>query len=379
MKAHAHEKPHHPHWPLAALVFAFVFALGMSSVHEPATWISIRAGAKILSTGALPRVETFSYGAGGSAWSTYSWLSDVIFAKLDALGGPGLLGALKSAALAGGFALLLPINHGSPLVAATLLCLGACAAWAGFTETAACFDFLFFSLFVRILRPRHRFEWAAAAAAAGLTALWANLHGSIAPLALWMVGLKVFKASLRTAARERAGYWAMMLGCALLLSLNPHGWGVVRHAFSDVAGSPDAWRTPLLSLYGALAAAGFVSCFFTLQQEFVTTLACANVLALSLVLPGLRPLAALAACPLVALALGHFVRPRQDTWPRVARWGLIAAALLFVFRLAVTRPLAHVRGYGTPSLSGASNFLSVNGVSGRMFNESETGAELAGR
>lgn len=377
--AHAHEKPHHPHWPLAALVFAFVFALGMSSVHEPSTWISIRTGAKILSDGALPRAGAFSYGAEGSAWSTHSWLADVLFAKLDALGGPGLLSALKSAALAGGFALLLPINHGSPLVAATLLCLGACAGWSGFTETAACFDFLFFSLFVRILRPRHRFEWSAAAAVAVLTALWANLHGSAAPLALWMVGLKVFKASLRTVTRERLGYWAMMAGCALLLSLNPHGWGVVRHVFSDAMGSPDAWRTPLLSLYGVLAAAGFASCFFTLQQEFVTTLACANVLALSLVLPGLRPLAALAACPLIALALGHFFKPRQDTWPRVARWAGVAIALFFVFRLAVTRPLSHTRGYGTASLSGALNFLSVNGVRGRMFNESGSGSELAGR
>ena len=351
----------------------------MSSVHEPSTWLSIRTGAKILSTGALPRADTFSYGAGGGEWSTHSWLADVMFAKLDAWGGAGLLAALKSAALAAGFALLLPINHGSPLVAATLLCLGACAGWSGFTETAACFDFLFFSLFVRLLRPRHRFEWAAAAAAAALTALWANLHGSIAPLALWGVGLKVFKASLRTATRERLGYWAMMAACALLLALNPHGWGVVRHIFSDAAASPDAWRTPLLSLYGVLAAAGFVSCFFTLQQEFVTTLACANVLALSLVLPGLRPLAALAACPLIALALGHFIKPRQDTWSRVARWALVAAALLVLFRASVTRPLSHTRGYGTSSLSGALNFLSVNGVSGRMFNESETGAELAGR
>ena len=377
--AHAHEKPHHPHWPLAVMIFMFVFALGMSSVHEPFTWISLRTGAKILADGTLPRTETFSFGAAGAAWSTHSWLADVLFAKLDAVGGPGLLSAVKSVTLAGAFALLLPINHGNPLVAATLLCLGACAGWAGFTETPACFDFLFFSLFVRLLRPRHRFQWTSAAAAAILTALWGNLHGAAAPLALWMVGLKVFKASLRTATRERLGYWAMMVACALLISWNPHGWGVFAHAFSDSGGALDAWRTPLLSLYGVLAAAGLASCFFTLQQDFVTTLACANVLALSLILPGMRPLAALAACPLIALALGHFLRPRQDTWPRVARWVLLAASLLFVFRQAVTRPLSRIRGYGTPSLVGAVNFLSVNGVRGRMFNEIETGAELVGR
>ena len=55
-----HEKPHHPHWPLAALLFVFVFALGMLSVHDSSTWIRVKVGAKILSDGALPRVEPFS-------------------------------------------------------------------------------------------------------------------------------------------------------------------------------------------------------------------------------------------------------------------------------------------------------------------------------
>lgn len=377
--AHAHEKPHHPHWPLAALVFAFVFALGLGSVHESSTWLSIRAGSKILADGAIPRTETFSYGALGASWSTHSWLADVLFAKLDALGGPRLLTALKSAVIAGGFALLLPVNHGSPLVAATLLCLGACAGWRGFVETAACFDFLLLALLTRLLRPRHRFRWGEAAGAAGLAALWANLHGPTAPLALWMVGLKVFKASLRTATRERLGYWALMLVCVLLLSWNPHGWGVARYAFADAAGAPDSWPTPMASLYGLFAAAGLASCFLTLQQEFVTTLSCAAVLALSLALPGLRPLAALAACPLISLALGHFVKPLRDTGPRVVRWAAAAAAALLIFQAVVTRPLARARGYGTPSLAGAVHFLSVNGIRGRMFNEIESGAELAGR
>jgi len=376
---HAHEKPHHPHWPLAALVFVFVFVLGMSSVHESSTWLSIRTGMKILADGAIPRTEPFSSGAAGSAWSTHSWLADVLFAKIHALGGPAALGALKSVVIAAAFALLLPLSHGSPLISATLLCLGACAGWAGFTETAACFDFLFFSLFVRLLRPRHRFEWALAAGAAGLTALWANLHGSMALWAVWIVGLKVFKATLRTATSERLGYWAMMVACAVLLAANPHGWGVARYALSDAGGFPDSWSASFISLYGFMTATAFVACFFTLQQEFVVTLASAGVMALSLALPGLRPLAALAACPLIALALGHFVAPRQDTGPRVARWAVLAAALLAVFLFSVTRPLARVRGYGTPSLAGAVNFMSVNGVRGRMFNESESGAELAGR
>ncbi|MFI5362300.1 MAG: hypothetical protein ACHQ49_10050 [Elusimicrobiota bacterium] len=381
MKAPAerpHEKPHHPHWPLAALLFVFVFALARLSAHDPSTWIRIKVGQRILSEGAVPRVEPFSYGAAGAPWTTNSWLADVLFAKLDALGGPGLVTAFTAAAVAGAFALMLPINHGNPLVAATLLSLGACAAWAGFAETPMAFDFLFFALFVRLLRPRRRFRWTDAAAAAGLTVLWTNLHGASAPLALWLAGLKVFKATMRTAARERLGYWLMMVACVIVFSWNPHGYGILEHAFSDAASGIAAWRTPLASLFGLFLAGGLAACWLTLQQEFVTTLAAATVLALSIVLPGLRPLAALAACPVAALALGHALRPRADTWPRVLRWCAFAALLMAAYVAAVARPLSRAGGYGAPALTGAVHFLSASGVRGRMFNEPETGAELIG-
>jgi hypothetical protein len=376
--AHPHEKPHHPHWPLSALLFAFVFAVAMLSVHEPSTWIRIKLGSQILSTGALPRAEPFSFGAAGARWTTHSWLSDVLFAKLDALGGPTLVAAVTSAAIAGAFALLLPISHGNPMVSATLLSLGACAAWAGFAETPLAFDFLFFALFLRLLRPRRRFQWADAAAAAGLTALWANLHGSSAPLALWLVGLKVFKTSLRTAARERLGYWLMMVACAIVFSWNPHGYGLLEHLFADAGSGAAVWRTSIVSFYGLFLIVGLASCWITLQQEFVTTLAAASVLALSVPLPGLRPLAVLAACPVAALAIGHALRPRDDTWPRVLRWCAFAALLLAAYVAVVTRPLARSGGYGAPALTGAVHFLNASGVRGRMFNEPETGAELIG-
>lgn len=373
-----HEKPHHPHWPLAALLFVFVFAVAMKSVHDPSTWIRIKLGAKILSDGALPRTEPFSYGAAGAPWTTHSWLADVLFAKLDAWGGPALLTAFKSLAVAAAFALMLPINHGSPLVAAGLLAAGACASWAGLAETPMVFDLLFFSLFVRLLRPRHRFRWTDAAAAAALTALWTNLHGASAPLALWLVGLKVFKTTMRTAARERFGYWAMLVTCLIAFSWNPHGYGVLAHVFSDAASGAFAWRASLKSPAGLFILAGAAACWFTLQTEFVTTLSSAAVLALSVVLPGLRPLGVLAACPVAALALGHALRPREDTWPRILRWGVLAAGLFAVYVQAVARPLAPSGGYGAPALSGAVHFLNENGVRGRMFNEPETGAELIG-
>lgn len=376
---HPNDKPHHPHWPLGAVLFACVFALGWWSVHAPETWLHLRTGSLILETGSLPKTDPFSYGAAGAAWTTDSWLSEVLFAKLDAAGGPALLGAVKALAVAAAFVLLLPINHGCPLTAAGVLALGACAAWPGLVETPAAFDFLFFSLFVRLLRPRHRFHWAQGATLTALTALWANLHGASALLGLWLVGLKVFKASLRTAARERLGYWATAVACALAVSWNPLGWGVLGRAFADAAAPAGGWVASWNSPYGLLWAAAAAACWFTLQQEFVATLAAATILALALVLPGLRPLACLAACPVIALALGHWTRPLKDTWPRVAKAALVAALLVAGHRKLIAEPLARARGYGAPRLAGAAHYLKTSGVKGRLFNEPDAGAELIGR
>ena len=66
--AHPHEKPHHPHWPLETLLFAFVFALGWRSVHAPETWIHLKTGAKILAKHALPKTDPFGYGSSGGTW-----------------------------------------------------------------------------------------------------------------------------------------------------------------------------------------------------------------------------------------------------------------------------------------------------------------------
>lgn len=376
--AHPHEKPHHPHWPLETLLFAFVFALGWRSVHAPETWIHLKTGAMILAERALPMTDPFGYGSSGAAWTTDSWLFDAVAAKLDALGGVKAVVFLKSLVAGAAFALLLPINHGSPLAAASLLALGACAGWAGLVETPAIFDLLFFALFIRLLRPRHRFQWWQGAAAAALTALWANTHGASSLLALWLVGLKVFKASLRTTARERLGYWATFGACILTLSWNPLGWGVLGRTFADAIVVPGGWPADWLSLYTLFAIAGLISCWYTLQQEFVTTVAAAAIIALSTVLPGLRPLAILAACPVIALALGHWLKPRSDTWPRVLRWAVFAGFLLAGYQHFIAKPLSRARGYGAPALAGAAHYLESNGVRGRMFNEPDAGAELIG-
>lgn len=381
-RAHPHDKPHHPHWPLACLLFGFVLALGLTSVHESSTWIHIQTGSRILAEHAIPRTDPFSYTVSGRAWTTDSWLADTLFFLVHESFGPRALVLLKSLVAAAGFALLLPLNFASPLTSATVLALGALSAWTGLTELPAVFDLLMLSLFIRLLRPRKKFKLATAAQAAGLEWLWANLHGTTAILGVWLALLKAFKAGTMRASerQERLGHWGLFASVLFALGLNPHGLSVVAHMFGGMEASTTAWQplSPYLNLYNLFLVAGALGCMVMLQQEFFLTMTAATALLLSVVVPEVRALAVLAACPVVALALGHFTPPQDDDLPGLARWAAVMGALLGVHWLSVAVPLGASRGYPVQSIEGAAQFLKSSGVRGRMFNEVESGALLIG-
>ncbi|MCX5795245.1 MAG: tetratricopeptide repeat protein [Elusimicrobia bacterium] len=374
-QTHPQESAHHPHGPLAALLFFFVFLIAAYSAHEPGTWLHIRTGADIIARHAVPQADSFSHTATGAPWSTDSWLCDVLFKHLDRSGGLPALATLKCSVIAIAFALLLPLSPGSPLLAAGVLGLGAVAAWPGMTEAPGLFDFLFLALLIRVLRPKRPFTWATVAQVGVVELLWSNINGSSAFIGLGLVGIKVVKTTIHAGRGERLRFGALLAAALAGLALNPHGLAIIRHTFLDTAPAvrpPSSW----LNLYSAFVVAGAAATWICLQQEFFLAVSAAGLLVLSLVAPVQQPLYILAACPLIALALGHFLHPLRDTAGRVARLALAFAALFVWHWQTVYVPLGRVPGYGRPALEGAVNYLKANGVTGRMFNEPETGDEL---
>ncbi|MFA6003310.1 MAG: hypothetical protein WC881_04510, partial [Elusimicrobiota bacterium] len=374
---HPHETPHYHHWPLAGVLFLFVLWLGVFSVHDPATWIYIRTGADILARRALPLSDTFSYTVWGQAWTTDSWLSDVLFRHLDQ-SAPWALPALKCVVAAAAFALLLPVNPASPLTAAGVLALAAVSAWPGLVETPGIFDFILLALLVRVLRPKRKFGWAMVAQVGIIELLWSNLHGSAAFLGLWLVGLKVVKTSLHAGREDRLRFGALLAAAFSGLALNPHGPAVVTQMFSGIP-PMDAWP-PLsawLNLYVLFVLAGAAACWICLQEEFFLSLSAATLLFVSWLVPSWRPLYALAAAPVITLALAHFFQPLKDKPIRVLKLALVLAGMLALHWYAIYVPLGQARGYGSRAWDGAVNFLRSNGVNGRMFNEVGSGDALA--
>jgi tetratricopeptide (TPR) repeat protein len=374
-QAHPHESPHHPHWPLAALLFLFALLTAAYSTHEPATWLHIRTGADILARRAIPLADSYSHTALGQPWSTDSWLSDVLFRLLDQWRGFMALAALKCGVIAVSFALLLPLSPGSPLLAAGVLALGVTAAWPGMTETPGFFDFLFLALFVRVLRPKRPFTWGTVTQVGIIELLWSNLNGPSAFIGLGLVAIKVVKTTVHADRGERLRFGALIAAALAGLALNPHGVFIIRHTFLGAAPAFAPFSS-WLNLYVLFVLAGAAAIWICLQQEFFLSLSAAGLLALSLIVPVLRPLYILAACPLISLACGHFIHPLRDTTGRLARLALGLAVLFAWHWHMVCVPLGRVPGYGRPSLEGAVNYLKANGVTGSMFNEPETGDEL---
>ncbi|MBI5882361.1 MAG: hypothetical protein HZB91_04580 [Elusimicrobia bacterium] len=376
--AHPHESPLHRQAGASLFVFLFVGVLAWQGVREPGTWIHIQTGNKIVADRVLPKADSFSYSSAGKEWTTDSWLGDVLFSRVHAAHPFQGLRFLKTLAAAAAFALLLPINHGHPLMAAAVLCLGAAASWPRLTELPGIFDLLMLAGFLRLLRGRVRFSWTMSRVA-WIEVLWANLSGPVALVGIWLVSLKTIKAAGRTDHKDLLKYLAVLgLTCAGFLA-NPHGWNLIPYLSHGAVRPEPYWQMGLgFNFFTAFVAAGAWAAWICLQTEFFLSLTTASLLGMSLLFPGLRALAVLACCPTISLALGHYVSRRDASLSRAVRWAVVPALLVGWHWRFVHLPYAHVVGYASFDVDGAAQYLDAQGIRGKMFNDLSVGDYLVG-
>ena len=108
-------------WRRALLVSlpALAFLLCCSPLADFDVWWHLRTGQLTLETGAVPRVDLFTYTNAGRPWIDVYWLYQVGLAIVYRAGGASALVLLKAAAGAGIVGLsLLGASAGSPRVAA---------------------------------------------------------------------------------------------------------------------------------------------------------------------------------------------------------------------------------------------------------------------
>ena len=226
---------------------------------DPDAWWHIAIGKRILASGAIPRVEPFSWLTEGAPFVAHSWSWDVVLAGASGAGmaGTSLVMLPVSAAIVGVSWVLTGLAApGIAPVARAFLVLTAVAMslpqWAPRSQTLDMLFVLCVAVIVAGYLRRGSRTWLLALPLIGV--LWANLHGSAI---LGLVALLII-ALVAVPIGERWGTWPrrpvgplVMAGLAAVAAacLNPYGPALLAYPLDrEVASAFSAdiieWRSP---------------------------------------------------------------------------------------------------------------------------------------
>jgi hypothetical protein len=179
-------------WTFLAIALPMLAAL-LAPMSTVDLTYQLRAGAEILETGSIPRVDTWTFTAAGEPWFDQQWGAQVILRSTEALGSWTALALLRAALTGVIFGSLISIarHRGLDARLAAILTLAAfvVAAPAMALRPQLMGMALFAVLLVVIDRRRTqpRLLWLAPV----IVAVWANVHGSffLGPLSIGLAWL----------------------------------------------------------------------------------------------------------------------------------------------------------------------------------------------
>lgn len=212
----------------------------------------IRTGQQILTTRAIPHVDSFSSTMAGRPWFAWEWLYDLVVGQLEAklgLNGVVWLTAVVIAAVFAWTFRLLIARRTNFFIAVVLALLAMSASMIHFLARPHVFSWLFMLAWFWILDSSERdaldgrWLWALPP----LMLLWVNVHGGFLVgfvlLAIFLVGAgwtcfrtregRIEEALQKIAAGKRARRltWVGLLSVAASL-VNPYGWYLYGHVYS---------------------------------------------------------------------------------------------------------------------------------------------------
>jgi len=371
----------------------------------------VRNGEAILTTAAVPQVDSFSYTRGGRQWFAWEWLSDVMLGgahRIAGLPGVALLAALVIALTAWGAARL-SLSLGGNLfftAAAMVLLLGTTSIhWLARPHV---FSWLFALLFLSIAEHERRGGTGRTLYALPLLAcLWANVHASFllgpAILFIYVIGEWLGRIPLLREEGKNAGlrFAAACLVSLLATFVNPYGWHLHEHVLTSLQNnylmdhvaefrsfsfhSAGALHVELFLLVAVLGAAALVR-----QRAFGPALLALAMLHLSLYSARHLPTAAVLLLPLCVAALTR----EAEGWPRLRSlldyskrlqaidrnvWGAIPIVLLLAATVTGLGTLARAGRIGFDSAEfpvRAADFLQQHDPEARVFAKDQWGGYL---
>ena len=315
----------------------------------------VRAGNEMLTTGAIPGVDTWTFTVAGTPWLDQQWLAQALLAIGYKVGGWELLAVVRAVLVAVSTGLLVAtaLARGAAPRTAAILALAAFALAAPSLAlrpqlfAIALFAFLLWLVAVRVRRPRLYLL------APVLVLLWANIHGSfvLAPVLLGYAWLDDVVA--RRPARLSFG--VLVVGIVATL-VNPFGVGAWSYAIGiganpAIAGQVSEWqRTSPFEMPGLLFYPSVVITGLLLFRRRAAVTAPDWLLAVSMAMLGIWAVRGVAwwACVMVFLLAGALAvaeRPVRQARRSVVN-GVTAVALgvLIVVALPWWRPTDPLTG-----------------------------------
>lgn len=227
---------------LLAMLFAApaLMCVHAAFVSDMDLWWHLRAGEWILEHHAVPRTDPFSGTMGGRPWMAYSWLFELLAAKLFAwMGLAGIVAYTSAMILAITVAMFHLVRRLQGLFARAILLSFACVFCMAhlYTPRPWLFTILFFTLETDILMQARKtgrlreLLWLPV-----IFALWANLHIEFVD-GLFVLGLAwaetlAARFGLGDKTRAQPNWMGLALAGSLLATLaNPYGWRIYQAAY----------------------------------------------------------------------------------------------------------------------------------------------------
>ena len=232
--------------PRRALLVAVVVlsaVVGLDALSDPDVWWHMVLGSWILNHGHIPQTEMLSYTVNGTALAPHEWLSGVLFAWLNSIGGLFLLALVTGAVSWIGLiavALHGRIRGAGPVTIAVGLALSAKAAQPVLGIRPQVFTFAFLAITLLLVERHMRRGGRAIWALPPLFVLWANLHGGfVAGIAFMGLTVAVamvawrFRLPNHVPVSRSLSLGIVAVACSLAACVNPQGIMSYRFALSE--------------------------------------------------------------------------------------------------------------------------------------------------
>lgn len=188
----------------------------------------IRVGNWILENGAIPRTNILVWTTPEHPFVTHEWLSEVIFALLDRLGGVRLLLVTRAIVFAAAVALLADAGRRVGAEPLTLAFVTLVAAW-GLATQATLRPWLFTNFLVVLqlwilvrAEKSGRTPWELVP----IYLVWVNLHGGFVEglgILVWRLADRVWALPPAERLAQSKRYGALAVACTAACFANPHG------------------------------------------------------------------------------------------------------------------------------------------------------------